>query len=97
MGKVIEIRGVRIGEGLPKIIVPIVGRTKEEILEAAASFAGVPYDIVEWRADWFEDLGEEKKVVETLRAWGSEGLEGEKRAGDRRPLPWTCPSCPSST
>lgn len=68
MGKVIEIRGVRIGEGLPKIIVPIVGRTKEEILEAAASFAGVPYDIVEWRADWFEDLGEEKKVVETLRA-----------------------------
>lgn len=35
--------------------------------------------------------------METLRAWGSEGLEGEKRAGDRRPLPWTCPSCPSST
>ena len=33
MGKVIEIRGVRIGEGLPKIIVPIVGRTKEEILD----------------------------------------------------------------
>lgn len=66
MDKVIEIRGVRIGEGIPKIIVPIVGKTREEILAAAASFAGVHYDIVEWRADWFEDLGDEKKVEEML-------------------------------
>ena len=32
MANVIEVRGVKIGEGTPKIIVPIVGVTKEEIL-----------------------------------------------------------------
>ena len=30
MANVIEVRGVRIGEGTPKIIVPIVGVTKDE-------------------------------------------------------------------
>ena len=46
MGNVIEVRGVKIGEGIPKIIVPIVGVTKEEILAAAASFQEVRLDIV---------------------------------------------------
>ena len=40
MANVIKVRGVKIGEGVPKIIVPIVGMTKEEILTAAASFRG---------------------------------------------------------
>ena len=35
--KCVEVRGVKIGEGIPKIIVPIVGTTKREILEAASS------------------------------------------------------------
>ena len=34
MSKYVEVRGVKIGEGVPKICVPIVGKTKEEILAA---------------------------------------------------------------
>ena len=34
MSKIVEVRGVKIGEGIPKIIVPIVAKTKEEILAA---------------------------------------------------------------
>ncbi|HBE07874.1 MAG TPA: 3-dehydroquinate dehydratase, partial [Lachnospiraceae bacterium] len=49
---IVEVRGVKIGEGTPKIIVPIVGVTKEDILSAAKSFGEVKYDIVEWRVDW---------------------------------------------
>ena len=30
MSKYVEVRGVKIGEGVPKICVPIVGKTKEE-------------------------------------------------------------------
>ena len=33
MSNYVEVRGVKIGEGVPKICVPIVGKTKEEILE----------------------------------------------------------------
>ena len=45
MSSYVEVRGVKIGEGVPKICVPIVGKTKEEILAAAKSFADVKMDV----------------------------------------------------
>lgn len=65
---IVEVRGVKIGEGTPKIIVPIVGVTKEDILFAAKSFGEVKYDIVEWRVDWFEDVFDFAKVEDTAKA-----------------------------
>ena len=56
MSSYVEVRGVKIGEGVPKICVPIVGKTKEEILAAAKSFADVKMDVVEWRVDWFDGV-----------------------------------------
>ena len=50
----VNIRGCRIGEGRPKVILPIVERTEAAILEKAAQFSTLPADCVEWRADWFE-------------------------------------------
>ena len=50
----VNIRGCRIGEGRPKVILPIVERTEAAILEKAAQFSTLLADCVEWRADWFE-------------------------------------------
>lgn len=66
MKQVVEVRGVRIGEGIPKICVPVVGRTREEILAAAEALAEVPHDVVEWRADFFEDVFTFSRVEELL-------------------------------
>mgnify|MGYP002613158595 CR=1 FL=1 len=66
----VEVRGVRIGEGIPKICVPIVGTTRDEILAAAKSFESVKKDVVEWRADWFEgvfDFAHVEAVLKELR------------------------------
>ena len=66
----VEVRGVRIGEGIPKICVPIVGTTRDEILAAAKSFESVKKDVVEWRADWFEgvfDFAQVEAVLKELR------------------------------
>ena len=71
MSNYVEVRGVKIGEGVPKICVPIVGKTKEEILAAAKSFADVKMDVVEWRVDWFEgvfDFAQVEDVLKDLRA-----------------------------
>lgn len=67
MANVIDVRGVKIGEGIPKIIVPIVGQTKEEILAAVEKFSGVAMDIVEWRVDWFEGVFDFEKVEDVLK------------------------------
>lgn len=52
---------------MPKIIVPIVGVTKEEILTTARSFHTIPLDVVEWRADWFEGVFDFTQVEDVLK------------------------------
>ena len=66
----IKVRDIEIGAGAPKIIVPIVGKTKDEIITEAKTFDSIPVDVVEWRADWFEgvfDFAQVKDVLTDLR------------------------------
>ena len=51
----VDIRGYRIGEGRPKVILPIVERAEAAILEKAAQFSTLQADCVEWRVDHFDD------------------------------------------
>ena len=64
--KTVKIRGVEIGAGIPKICVPIVGVTKEEILAQAKSLQTLPVDVVEWRIDWFENVFDFDSLKDTL-------------------------------
>ena len=64
----VAIRGLVLGEGRPKICIPIIGKTKEEILEEAKKVRKLPADIVEWRGDWYEDVFHGERLRETLRA-----------------------------
>ena len=50
----VTICGCRIGEGRPKVIIPIVERTEAAILEKATEFSTLRADCVEWRVDLFE-------------------------------------------
>ena len=66
----ITIRGCSIGEGRPKVILPIVDRTEAAILETAAQFSTLRADCVEWRVDWFEaaqDFGAVARCLAKLR------------------------------
>lgn len=63
----VKVRNLEIGAGAPKVIVPIVGVTKEEILASARSFDGIPLDVVEWRVDWFEDVFDQDKIADVLK------------------------------
>ena len=47
------VRNVKIGEGIPKICVPVVGVNAEEIRKEAEALLSIPADLVEWRADWY--------------------------------------------
>lgn len=52
----VRVRDLVIGEGMPKICVPIVGTTADEILDEAANIRALDADLVEWRIDWFEGI-----------------------------------------
>ena len=63
--KILDVRGIKIGEGEPKVIVPIVGKNQEEILQRAELISRMKIHTVEWRADFYDDVLQADKVVQT--------------------------------
>lgn len=63
----VKVKDLIIGEGIPKICVPIVENTESKIIEEAERLKGLPADIVEWRVDKFEDALCFEKVIEVLK------------------------------
>ena len=63
----IKVRNLEIGTGMPKICVPIVGKTVPEILENAKSAVQAKADVVEWRVDWYEYVFSFECVEHVLR------------------------------
>ncbi len=68
--KAIKIRSLIIGQGLPKICVPLMGKDLSHLLYAARDTLKNTHgaaDLYEWRVDSFADAADEKKVIEALR------------------------------
>lgn len=63
--KVVSIRDIHIGIGIPKVIVPLIGRTIEELLLEIKSLQ-TNFEIIEWRADFLEEIEDITKVKKTL-------------------------------
>lgn len=63
----IQVREVRFDAGKPKICVPIVGKTFEEIIEQAVEAKKIA-EVIEWRADYYEDVLDDDKLNTTLLA-----------------------------
>lgn len=91
----VEIKGKKIGEGSPKICVPVMGRTEEEILQQI-SLINAPQnkqivDMVEVRADYFQGLespDEVKRLMTAVQYELSEKIvlftiRSEKEGGER--------------
>lgn len=66
MKQVVTVRNLTIGEGMPKICVPIVAATEEEIFEKAEEILQYPADLIEWRADYFDNAYSLEAVASVL-------------------------------
>lgn len=53
--KTVRVRDVVIGEGMPKVCVPIVETKLEAAVSAARNLKSGGADVAEWRIDWFDD------------------------------------------
>lgn len=61
--KTVKIRNIEIGSDVPKICVPVMGTTDEEILEQTKNAAKKQPDLLEWRADFYCHLRDTKRVI----------------------------------
>ena len=57
-----------LGDGVPKICIPVTGVTEREILEQARAAAAEKPDLLEWRADFYEKTGEREAAEKVLTA-----------------------------
>lgn len=78
----VKVRNLEIGVGLPKICVPIIDKTEEEILESARKITETKANLVEWRVDWFDEIFDFERVQEVLKELRKVLLE--------RPILFTC-------
>lgn len=63
----VVVRGLSIGAGRPKIIVPVLGETLEQLLSQAKQVRSVPADLVEWRLDWYRGGTDAEKWLEAAQ------------------------------
>ncbi|WHZ03609.1 type I 3-dehydroquinate dehydratase [Neobacillus sp. YX16] len=66
MKRSVAVKGITIGEGAPKICVPMVGKTIPELIEEAEFLKTTDLDVVEWRVDFFDDVEDLEKVKVAL-------------------------------
>ena len=63
--KTVKVRNIEIGAGVPKVIVPIVAKDAEGIVAKGKELTAYTMDVVEWRVDFYEDVFDIAKTVET--------------------------------
>ena len=66
--KIIDIRGRKLGAETPLICTPLVGKSRERVLSEAATVVAKAPDVIEWRVDYFEGIGDTTAVLDTGRA-----------------------------
>ena len=65
--KTVKVRELILGQGRPKICVPLTGRSLRQIEEQLENMTHYPADMVEWRCDWFEEIADRHETGLALR------------------------------
>ncbi len=65
--KTVTVKGIEIGDGQPKVCVPIVASEDKAILEMASRLNHSEADIIEWRVDCYSEVKNLQKTITLLQ------------------------------
>ena len=60
MNTTLTIKNLHLGDGIPKLCIPITASDLNGITDSAKMIKNGPFDLIEWRADFFEALYDPK-------------------------------------
>lgn len=66
--RIVKVRNVEFGTGRPKIAVPITRKSSDDIIKQAETIMSSDNaDLIEWRIDFFDQVEDAEKLVETAK------------------------------
>lgn len=66
MGKVVTVKNVKFGEGIPKIAIPISDTDFPGIRKSVNLVMNSPCDLIEWRADFYDHVDDPEVRIKPL-------------------------------
>lgn len=63
---IVKVRDVELGAGIPKICVSVIEKRTKHIVKSAENIKELGADIIEWRADWYQDIFDKNEMMHTL-------------------------------
>ncbi|WP_240516516.1 type I 3-dehydroquinate dehydratase [Brachyspira sp. G79] len=52
MDNIVKVKNIKLGQGTPKICIPVVEKNEKDIIKYIKEINKLPVDIIEWRADF---------------------------------------------
>jgi len=69
MTRPIEVKGKAVSGGkLPLICTPLVAKSRQSILSELANVIGKKPDLIEWRVDFFDNIGDANAVIDVAKS-----------------------------
>lgn len=62
----VKVRDVEFGKGIPKVCVSVIEKGTKEIIKSVLEIKELGVDVIEWRADWFQDVFDRDAMAHIL-------------------------------
>ena len=67
MSKICKVKDILIGEGIPKICVPVISDNHQSIITDLIRLKDLEIDLIELRIDYFKELSNRQKLIELFK------------------------------
>lgn len=72
MSSIVKVRNMRLGDGIPKICIPITDVDLEGVKKSVRIIKNTPYDFIEWRADFYKNVEDPEVRVKAMTLFRNE-------------------------
>ena len=66
MGAIVKVRNVKLGDGMPKICIPVTDTNLDDLKKTVNLIRNTPFDLIEWRADFYTGMEDPKVRIKAM-------------------------------
>ena len=66
MGAIVKVRNVKLGDGMPKICIPVTDTNLDDLKKSVNLIRNTPFDLIEWRADFYTGMEDPEVRIKAM-------------------------------